>query len=109
MPADVATFELRESDQGICLVATGEIDMLSGPSFAAALRKMLTLQHEAVVDLSGVTFMDSTGLNVLCAVAAHDTVRLRGVPQHVRRIIAITSLEDQFVIDSKDDTCRGGR
>ncbi|MCU1400040.1 MAG: anti-sigma-factor antagonist [Acidimicrobiales bacterium] len=102
MSGEAATFDLRELDDGMCLVATGEIDMSSGPSFAAALRRLMTTQDEAVVDLSGVTFMDSTGLNVLCAAAARDRVRLRGVPRHVRRIIAITSLEGTFVIDPEE-------
>ena len=48
------------------VVATGEIDIASAPGLWAALSEAIAAgQGDVVVDLSGVTFMDCQGLNVL--------------------------------------------
>ena len=90
------SFEIRESVDGACLVAAGEIDMSSGPALAAALSRMMSTRGEVVVDMSGVSFMDSTGLNVLCTAALQGPVRLQHLQDHVRHILALTGLENTF-------------
>ena len=48
------------------VVATGEIDIASSPGLWVALSEAIAAgQGEVIVDLSGVTFIDSQGLNVL--------------------------------------------
>ncbi len=65
-----AQFHVCSSEEGFYLAPVGEIDMAAGPAFAAAVEGMLSTLGEVVVDMSGVTFMDSAGLNVLCTAAA---------------------------------------
>ncbi|MFJ3224792.1 STAS domain-containing protein [Streptomyces sp. NPDC086783] len=79
------------------VVLHGEIDH----SIRDHLRRAL-LTHEAhpriVVDLSGVTFMDSTGVNVLiaahrAAVGAGGWIRLAAPQESVLRVIRIVGLD----------------
>ena len=95
-----AQFHVCSSEEGFYLAPVGEIDMAAGPAFAAAVEGMLSTLGEAVVDMSGVSFMDSAGLNVLCTAAARGPVHLRCVPDQVRRIIMITGLESTFGMQS---------
>jgi anti-anti-sigma factor len=70
MDTDQASFERRERHGHITLVVTGEIDVANAPTFLHELIAVATEAHSpTVVDLSAVTFLDSSGLNAL--VKAH--------------------------------------
>lgn len=100
------TFEINEtSDGGVAVVAVrGEIDVATAP----ALRMALVAKEEAgesvvVVDLTAVTFMDSTALGVL--VGGHrrlgeagSVLRLVVTEARVRKVLEITGLIDVFEI-----------
>ena len=85
------------SDHGtVRVAAVGEIDMISAPRLHRAVLDAL-LDHPAVVevDLSGVTFMDSSGINTLVACRQHaGTARLRVVnaAPPVLRVLTVTGL-----------------
>jgi anti-anti-sigma factor len=49
------------------LVVSGDIDVWSAPTLFAAIRTELEANRNVVVDLSGVTFIESTGMSVLVA------------------------------------------
>ncbi len=91
-----ALFEICDSVDGACLVAIGEIDMSTGPEFASALSRMVSTRGEVVVDMSGVSFMDSIGLNVLCTAARQGPVRLQHLQHQVRHLLSLTGLEKHF-------------
>jgi anti-anti-sigma factor len=93
-------FRVDEAVDGAYVSAVGEIDMSSGPDFAAALSRMLSMHGKVTVDLSGVTFMDSTGLNVLCAAARVGPVHLRDAPERVRRVVELGGLQGLFVMEN---------
>lgn len=78
---------------------TGEIDVLSAGVIddiaRAAIGEGATVLH---LDLGGVTFMDSQGLNALmqahrALAAAGATMVVRNVPSRVRRTLAMTGLD----------------
>jgi anti-sigma B factor antagonist len=82
---------------GARVVVTGEIDA----SNAGRLRQAIVdaaIGHDGKleVDLSGVTFMDSTGLRAIAdasrAVEPSSPLVLCNVPRHVQRIMAITEI-----------------
>jgi anti-anti-sigma factor len=59
-----------------------------------------------VIDLTGTTRVDSTGLGALAAVQARAAerklqVRLRGVSEEFRLLLVLTRLEDRFVIEGE--------
>jgi anti-sigma B factor antagonist len=61
-------FRIEERiDRGLPVIAvTGEIDVATAPQLREALQGMITQGHSTVVlDLLGVTFLDSTALGVL--------------------------------------------
>lgn len=77
----------------------GEVDLLTGASLRVHLDELLLLgQVRLVLDLSAVTFIDSSGLGTL--VGAHKKARvfrgslaLVGVPPTVRRVLGLTALD----------------
>ena len=88
------------------LAVDGEVDAATVDQFRQAL---LEAQHSrrVVVDLSGVTFMDSTGINAL--VGAHHRMsqdgelRLVGLRSNVQRVFEITGLDVVFTPDGRED------
>jgi anti-anti-sigma factor len=71
--ADPAAFEVgkHQVDQAVVLTVSGEVDMLSAPQLAEALRTALAPTPAAlIVDLSKVDFLASAGMTVLVTAQA---------------------------------------
>lgn len=92
----------------------GELDMLTGPLLEDHLDSLLATRPERlIVDLSGVSFMGSTGLSIL--IKARDIARQQGTALQLtgtsRREVAlplsITGLDRLFDIVPPDDQCDG--
>ncbi len=86
----------------------GEIDLYTVPRLQRELASVLGSSEPVrlVVDLSGVDFCDSTGVNVL--LAAHRQAREKGgdlelaAPRPaVRKILQVTGLETVFTVTDK--------
>jgi anti-sigma B factor antagonist len=86
----------------------GEIDLYTVPRLQRELTNALASSDSIrlVVDLSGVDFCDSTGVNVL--LAAHRQAREKGgdlelaAPRPaVRKILQVTGLETVFTVTDK--------
>jgi anti-sigma B factor antagonist len=75
------------------LQVEGEIDMASAPQLVDALSRLDRSDGRLVIDLAGVTFMDSTGLHaVLNEVASRNgsgPLVLRNPTRSVRRLLDI--------------------
>jgi len=77
----------------------GELDLSTSPELGEALLQELAGGRSVVLDLSGVTFIDSTGLNTL--VGALRSSEANGgrlalgpdLPNQVSRVLAITGLD----------------
>jgi len=102
-PAEPLLRVERSDQDGVpCLELVGELDLsTAGP---LKLRLELVEREEPellVVDLRGVTFMDSIGLGILLAHrlrASQLGRRLALVqgPQHIRELFQLTGTQDQF-------------
>jgi len=100
------------ADDGTIVVA-GDIDMAGGPIVEQALQaRESELQAsgggDIVVDLTGVHFMDSSGLRSMLAAARLAAARqaaleLRSVGPEIIRLLEITGTIDQFTIASRRD------
>ena len=103
----MSTIDLRASaidhpDRVVEYNLRGELDLLTAPLIDEWVSTALT--HGAVkiiLDLSGVTFIDSSGLQAL--VQADDVawrsgtrVVLRGANERVERLLQLTSLHKRF-------------
>ena len=102
-------FRTAQRSSAMVVAVDGEIDLHTAPQLSeqlAALEESRT--GELVLDLTGVTFLDSSGLGVI--VAAHRTVTAAGhqlklvcVQPHIVRILKLTRLSDVVpVFDSLD-------
>jgi anti-anti-sigma factor len=78
----------------------GEVDPCTAPSLERALCRELDLGSDVLLDLSGVSFIDSSGLHALVSAArrAHAVARQLSVstplPAQARRVIEITGLQE---------------
>jgi anti-sigma B factor antagonist len=108
-PDDLVALDVRRSDGSVCIVATGEIDSSSAPQFRRTLETLLAEPglSEIVVDLAGVTFLDSAGLCVLAA--AHRRIKGRGIQLRVLassravvRPLQITGLWDLLRVEQSN-------
>jgi stage II sporulation protein AA (anti-sigma F factor antagonist) len=83
----------------VLLVVSGEVDLASAPVLAVALDSVAAGAPEVVLDLDGLTFFGSTGINVLvdaCRRLGATGTRLRvrcGQPL-TRRVIQLCGLSD---------------
>ena len=93
----------------------GEIDVATAPRLRDRLVQLVTEgPPQLVVDLSGVTFIDSMGLGALVSglkrARAHDgDLRLAGATDHVAKVLAITRLDHAFVVADTVASATAGR
>ncbi len=90
----------------------GEIDLSTAPQLQRALLASAEGSPEVVVDLRGVTFIDSTGVGVLFRVskqvaAAGGEVRLVCGPGAVRRVLKVSGLDRLVPVADGPDTAAG--
>ena len=94
LPEDLLTITTaQETADYARLRCVGEIDQATAPLFADALADAVPGRRRVEVDLSGVSFLDSSGINALvqqrrpgCRLVVTD------VPSHIRRVFDITGL-----------------
>jgi anti-sigma B factor antagonist len=106
--ASVRAVELKlatQSNAGHAVMAiAGEIDLYTAPRLQAEFTRLLeTGPDRVVIDMSGVEFCDSTGMNVL--LSALKRLRERGgvlevaAPRPaVRKILQVTGLDSVFTV-----------
>jgi anti-sigma B factor antagonist len=91
----------------------GEIDLHRSPRVERSLASMIKRKpNHLVVDLSGVTFIDSSGIAVLIRALQNvqnygGKLTLSGMNDKVRPIFEITRLDQVFVIDPGDSLSLG--
>ena len=78
------------------LFLSGEIDMASAEGVTASLRPLIEAGGPLIVDVSKVTFMDSTGLHVIIeaakALGERGCIIVHGADGAVAKVIEITRL-----------------
>jgi anti-sigma B factor antagonist len=89
--------------QGAVVVASGEIDIATAPTLREALLTASRASTRVVLDLTGVTFLDSSGLAVLIQALKsgdqeQEVPRLVGPRPLVRRVLDITRLSQKLPI-----------
>jgi anti-sigma B factor antagonist len=96
---DLLEIGVEREDSLARIVPKGEIDMATAPDLEAAIRGLASDSgvRRVLVDLAGVTFLDSSGLHVLCK--ATNAAQLDGFdfgvmrpPDHIRRLFAVSGV-----------------
>jgi anti-sigma B factor antagonist len=116
-PAPLAPFRVSvsRSDGRVLIAVDGELDLATAPE----LRDVLVAlpeegAREVTLDLTGLEFIDSTGLSVLVMAftrerAAGGSLVIRNPSQSVTRILEITGLVSVFTIEHEDAATRLAR
>ena len=99
----------REAGGYTILVLRGEVDVYTAPQFREAIDKILTPgQLHLIVDMSGISYIDSSGLGILLSAIKRvrpkgGTVNLVGCNSAIDRVLRITNLNTVFnVVDTID-------
>lgn len=93
----------RDNDKAR-IAASGELDIYSAPKLSDVIDAYVDAgATEVVLDLSGITFLDSTGLSAF--LAAHQRLEsqggklvLEGPGAQITRMFDLTGLTEHFVI-----------
>jgi anti-sigma B factor antagonist len=94
----------REPGCAVCRLS-GDLDAASAARVRAVLGEQLDEGCDAVIDLSGLGFIDSSGLGVLVGAlkrfqAAGHTLTLRSPTSSLQRVLAMTGLADAFTVET---------
>jgi anti-sigma B factor antagonist len=99
----VLVVDVDRHQEQIVIQPRGEVDGISAHSLAEALEGPLPACEEIVMDLSGVSFMDSGGLHVLIDLtnrcrAQRQAFRLTGVRGQPARLLDLVGLRDFLTV-----------
>jgi anti-sigma B factor antagonist len=99
VPGELTISSRRDGDvHSICLV--GELDLATADAVERELERVeATDARSIVVDLSGVTFVSSTGIRLMLSADARsradaDRLSLRRGPPAVHRVFELTGIDD---------------
>jgi anti-sigma B factor antagonist len=96
--------EVRKAAEGTVVVLSGDVDLHHSPALHAALVEVAgNRPKRLMVDLSGVPYMDSSGVGTLVEVfrrvtAYRGKMVLFGLTPRVRSVFEITKLDRFFTI-----------
>jgi anti-anti-sigma factor len=102
VPVDIA---IDQPDDGPAVVKlSGEMDVANAGAVSACLNGLLDAGADVVIDLSGLQFIDSTGLGVLVKAGGRARedgrkIRLRGPGRTVASTLSVTGLDRVFTIE----------
>lgn len=105
LPADEDFRIAVRDDAGTpTVVVEGEVDVATAPALRDELYRLIEQSsREVVVDLSGMDFIDSTGLGVFVGALKRAReggggIQLRGLKPSARKVFEITGLSSAFTI-----------
>jgi anti-sigma B factor antagonist len=106
---DQASFFIEGMDGCSVVFAVGEIDLATSPIFGEALVEAVESGRHLIVDLSAVTFLDSTGLGVLIRsqkqiAATHKSMSLAGPTGTIAKVLRITHIDEAIPVHPDLDT-----
>jgi anti-anti-sigma factor len=103
VPKTLLTVSTTERDDVVIVSMAGELDMTTADRAATALKTAATRGATLIVDLTGLEFFSSAGLNLLLqlhedARENHITVLIAGDQRAVFRPLELTGLAELFPI-----------
>jgi|SRR5579884_4198317 len=109
-PQEVAPFAIRvlpAGGQRTRVLVEGEIDLMTSPQLKSALEQELSTGEQVILDLSGVQFIDSSGLQaILIALqATADDGKLKissRLPAQAHRLFELVGILEQLPLVDDD-------
>lgn len=103
--------DVRTTPDGTIVVLAGELDAATADTFRDALRRAVAAPGTLGVDMSEVTFVDSTGLRALVEAqrSAGDgrPIRIVGASRAAAKLLAVTRLDQVFAREPTVDPSAG--
>jgi anti-sigma B factor antagonist len=95
--------EIREQDGAIVVALTGDVDLQNSPEARKILLSCVEKKQPVLVDLSGVGYIDSSGVASLveslqCARKVGTKLVLVAVSDGARRVLGLARLDKVFTI-----------
>lgn len=95
--------QVYEAGDTVVVAVAGDIDLSTAGRLAGTATPQLTPGARVVLDCSGITFMDSSGLSTLLRLRLHagDTgaaLALAAVPPHMARVLDLSETMSMFEI-----------
>ncbi|MDO8605886.1 MAG: STAS domain-containing protein [Phaeospirillum sp.] len=105
--------QTREIDGTMALALSGDVDLSHSPALRKALMELMLERRAVVVDLSAVTYVDSSGIAGL--VEAYQMARKNGtaftlaaISDPVRRVLQLARLDRVFtIVDTVEAAVKG--
>jgi anti-anti-sigma factor len=96
-----AHMDVTNASDELVIALSGELDLASLPAVAVPMADVLSRELQPVVlDLGGLTFLDSSGVAVLVRIANHfGQIRTRAATAPVRRVIEVLGLAERFGVE----------
>jgi anti-sigma B factor antagonist len=105
--------EIRQEGRVTVIALNGDLDVSSAPLLRDLLQQLIDEgQNQFLLDLSGVGFIDSSGLGIFVNAykktrSAGGTVKLLNPQEAVRKVFSLTQTDKVFSIyDSLEDALR---
>lgn len=101
------SYEIADRRSGVVVSLRGELDLATAPELQRQLLALLARPVAGLtLDLSDLTFLDSSGLGALYRTrqAADEQgvqLRLEEVPDHVMRVLDVTAMAPLFDLDAR--------
>jgi anti-anti-sigma factor len=93
---EMEDFDVRPSSKGTVIV-TGDLDVLSAPRFETVVAEVMSYCGNVVVDMTGLRFIDTSGLRSIIRVAVgldgRGLIRLDNVAPNVMEVMRIVGLD----------------
>ncbi|KAB1934512.1 STAS domain-containing protein [Micromonospora sp. ALFpr18c] len=102
MPDQLLTIEVTRLDAGhVQLRLTGELDYDTAPELIEAAAELREAgRQQVLIDLTGVTLCDSSGLSALLVVhRGAESIRLTGVSPQLRQMLDRTGLSELLAVE----------
>lgn len=100
-PGQVGAVSVSAEDDTVLVRLTGEIDISNVDTFRGTIAATVTPASAVVFDLSGVAFMDTSGLALLIDVAnTASSCVLRDPSSQVRRVVEASGLSTVLRMES---------
>jgi anti-sigma B factor antagonist len=105
-PIEMVT-SMDEHDGKVVVSVGGDVDLVTSQRLRRVLEDAVQVNPQVEVDLTGLTFIDSSGLSALveghrAARDAGGVVVLRNPTPMLRRLLDITRLDSLLVVDDTD-------
>jgi anti-sigma B factor antagonist len=86
---------------------SGELDLMGAPELRARLSELLAARLDVIVDLTDLSFIDSTGISVLVgahkqSAAVGDSFVLRAPSGQIARVLHMTGVDQVFTVEPSD-------